>query len=126
MSLLFSIFLTEFSELLYKRIIFFRKLLLFHYLFFIQVFFAIRQELLRDLGDEVNVFTSSSSFQLLRTYFSDLDKVVQELAKQLWYICSRCLEAVRGVEQGPTQLVTALRIIEREERFSFQNCCFHF
>lgn len=53
---------------------------------------------------------------LLKTYFSDLDKVIQELAKQLWYICSRCLEAVRGTEQGPTQLVTALRIIEREER----------
>ncbi|OZC07540.1 exocyst complex component 3 family protein [Onchocerca flexuosa] len=53
---------------------------------------------------------------LLKTYFSDLDKVIQELAKQLWYICSRCLEAVRGAEQGPIQLVTALRIIEREER----------
>uniref|UniRef100_A0A0R3S2D1 Exocyst complex component Sec6 n=1 Tax=Elaeophora elaphi TaxID=1147741 RepID=A0A0R3S2D1_9BILA len=53
---------------------------------------------------------------LLKTYFLDLDKVIQELAKQLWYICSRCLEAVRGTEQGPMQLVTALRIIEREER----------
>lgn len=41
---------------------------------------------------------------------------MQELAKQLWYICSRCLEAVRGLDQGPVQLVTALRIIEREER----------
>uniref|UniRef100_A0A1I8EWE1 Uncharacterized protein n=1 Tax=Wuchereria bancrofti TaxID=6293 RepID=A0A1I8EWE1_WUCBA len=66
-----------------------------------------------DLMYEVHKLQQSN---LLKTYFSDLDKVIQELAKQLWYICSRCLEAVRGTEQGPTQLVTALRIIEREER----------
>ncbi|VDN02575.1 unnamed protein product [Thelazia callipaeda] len=55
-------------------------------------------------------------YELLKSYFSDLEKVVHELAKQLWYVCSRCLEAVCGTEQGPIQLVTALRIIEREER----------
>uniref|UniRef100_A0A9J2PAF8 Exocyst complex component Sec6 n=1 Tax=Ascaris lumbricoides TaxID=6252 RepID=A0A9J2PAF8_ASCLU len=53
---------------------------------------------------------------LLKTYFSEVEKLVQELAKQIWYICARCLEAVRGLDQGPMQLVTALRIIEREER----------
>ncbi|MCP9260184.1 Exocyst complex component 3 [Dirofilaria immitis] len=66
-----------------------------------------------DLMYEVHKLQQSN---LLNTYFSDLDKVIQELAKQLWYICSRCLEAVRSTEQGPVQLVTALRIIEREER----------
>lgn len=39
-----------------------------------------------------------------------------ELGKQLWYICSRALEAVRGEGAGPSQLVSALRIIEREQR----------
>ncbi|VDM41488.1 unnamed protein product [Toxocara canis] len=53
---------------------------------------------------------------LLKTYFSEVEKLVNELAKQIWYICARCLEAVRGLDQGPMQLVTALRIIEREER----------
>uniref|UniRef100_A0A0N5AZF8 Exocyst complex component Sec6 n=1 Tax=Syphacia muris TaxID=451379 RepID=A0A0N5AZF8_9BILA len=53
---------------------------------------------------------------LLKTYFSDVEKLVNELGKQIFYVCSRCLEAARGTDQGPTQLVTALRIIEREER----------
>ncbi|VDK45758.1 unnamed protein product [Anisakis simplex] len=53
---------------------------------------------------------------LLKTYFSEVEKLVHELEKQIFYICARCLEAVRGLDQGPQQLVTALRIIEREER----------
>ncbi|VDD94641.1 unnamed protein product [Enterobius vermicularis] len=53
---------------------------------------------------------------LLKTYFSDVDNLVNELGKQIFYVCSRSLEAARGIDQGPTQLVTALRIIEREER----------
>lgn len=40
-----------------------------------------------------------------------------ELGKQLWYIIGRTLEAVRGSDPGPQRLVTALRIIEREERY---------
>uniref|UniRef100_A0A915EHY8 Exocyst complex component 3 n=1 Tax=Ditylenchus dipsaci TaxID=166011 RepID=A0A915EHY8_9BILA len=54
---------------------------------------------------------------LLKNYFTDVEKLVQDLAKQIWYICSRALEAVCGNEStAPQQLVSALRIIEREER----------
>ena len=55
--------------------------------------------------------------QLLKSYFKDVELVAQELAKQMWYIMDRCLEAVRGADPGPQQVVTVLRIIEREERF---------
>uniref|UniRef100_A0A7E4UXX1 Exocyst complex component Sec6 n=1 Tax=Panagrellus redivivus TaxID=6233 RepID=A0A7E4UXX1_PANRE len=53
---------------------------------------------------------------LLKSYFSDVEKLAQNLAKQLWYICSRALETVQGIDNGPQQLVSALRIVEREER----------
>uniref|UniRef100_A0AC34RL41 Exocyst complex component 3 n=1 Tax=Panagrolaimus sp. JU765 TaxID=591449 RepID=A0AC34RL41_9BILA len=53
---------------------------------------------------------------LLKSYFADVERLAQDLAKQIWYICSRALEAVQGVDNGPQQLVSALRIIEREER----------
>ncbi|KAL3116152.1 hypothetical protein niasHT_002276 [Heterodera trifolii] len=53
---------------------------------------------------------------LLKTYFSDVDKLVEDLGKQIWYICSRALEAVQGNDSALQQLVSALRIIEREER----------
>ncbi|KAI1720371.1 exocyst complex component sec6 domain-containing protein [Ditylenchus destructor] len=53
---------------------------------------------------------------LLKNYFTDVEKLVQDLGKQIWYICSRALEAVCGNEAAPQQLVSALRIIEREER----------
>uniref|UniRef100_A0A915P623 PPIase cyclophilin-type domain-containing protein n=2 Tax=Meloidogyne TaxID=189290 RepID=A0A915P623_9BILA len=53
---------------------------------------------------------------LLKNYFTDLDKLVNDLAKQVWYICSRALEAVQGNDSALQQLVSALRIIEREER----------
>lgn len=66
-------------------------------------------------------FYAAFVFQLLKTYFSDVEKLANELAKQIFYVCSRCLEAARGVDQGPMQLVTALRIIEREERFIFKS-----
>lgn len=57
-------------------------------------------------------------FQLLKNYFSDVDKLVEDLAKQIWYICSRALEAVQGNNDNAIQqLVSAIRIIEREERF---------
>ncbi|VDP11894.1 unnamed protein product [Soboliphyme baturini] len=54
--------------------------------------------------------------KILADYFAEVAKLVEELGKQLWYIVSRTLEAVRGADPGPQQLVTALRIIEREER----------
>ncbi|KRZ42501.1 Exocyst complex component 3 [Trichinella pseudospiralis] len=43
-------------------------------------------------------------------------EIQDTLSKQLWYIIGRTLEAVRGTDPGPQQLVTSLRIIEREER----------
>lgn len=49
-----------------------------------------------------------------------MDKLAQDLGKQLWYILGRTLEAVRGSDPGPQQVVTALRIIEREERSVMQ------
>lgn len=45
-----------------------------------------------------------------------MEKLVQDLGKQIWYICSRALEAVCD-DNATKQLVSALRIIEREERF---------
>lgn len=54
--------------------------------------------------------------QIMKAYFSEIDKLSQELAKQLWLILDRVLDYVRGVDPGPQQLITALRIIEREER----------
>ncbi|TKR96038.1 hypothetical protein L596_010116 [Steinernema carpocapsae] len=58
---------------------------------------------------------------LLKNYFVEVEKLVADLGKQIWYILSRSLEAVRVQERqkgqdGQQQLVTALRIIEREER----------
>lgn len=44
-----------------------------------------------------------------------MEKLVQDLGKQIWYICSRALEAVSD-NSATKQLVSALRIIEREER----------
>jgi hypothetical protein len=52
----------------------------------------------------------------LKNYFAEVEKLAFELGKQLWYILGRTLEAVRGNDPGPQQVVTALRIIEREER----------
>ncbi|KRZ70504.1 Exocyst complex component 3 [Trichinella papuae] len=54
--------------------------------------------------------------KILADYFCELFKLADELSKQLWYIIGRTLEAVRGTDPGPQQLVTSLRIIEREER----------
>uniref|UniRef100_A0A914CXN7 Exocyst complex component 3 n=1 Tax=Acrobeloides nanus TaxID=290746 RepID=A0A914CXN7_9BILA len=53
---------------------------------------------------------------LLKNYFIEVEQLVLELGKQVWYICSRALEAVRDNDDGAQQLVSALRIIEREER----------
>ncbi|KAI6192027.1 Proable exocyst complex component Sec6 [Aphelenchoides bicaudatus] len=52
---------------------------------------------------------------LLRNYFGDVDRLVRDLGKQLWIICSRALQAVQD-DSGSKQLVSALRVIEREHR----------
>ncbi len=49
-----------------------------------------------------------------------MDKLAQELAKQLWYVLGRTLDTARGTDPGPQQLVSTLRIIEREERIDQQ------
>jgi exocyst complex component 3 len=52
---------------------------------------------------------------LLQNYFGEVDRLAKDLGKQLWIICSRALEAVHD-DTGSKQLVSALRIIEREHR----------
>ncbi|RXG59157.1 Exocyst complex component 3 [Armadillidium vulgare] len=51
--------------------------------------------------------------RLLKEYFADMQTLSEDLGKQLWIILQRTLNTVR---KEPTQIVTALRIIEREER----------
>jgi exocyst complex component 3 len=73
-----------------------------------------------DLMLEVHRLQTKSEYDknLLKSYFAGVEIVAAELAKQVFYIISRCLEAVRGADPGPQQVVTALRIIEREERLA--------
>ncbi|XP_048590659.1 exocyst complex component 3 [Nematostella vectensis] len=49
----------------------------------------------------------------LHDYFRDVAKLSETLGKQLWLVLQRFHSSVRS---DPAQLVTALRIIEREER----------
>jgi len=49
----------------------------------------------------------------LKHYFNEVDKLSDELAKQLFLVLQRSINTVR---KEPTALVTVLRIIEREER----------
>ncbi len=53
---------------------------------------------------------------MLKNYFVDVERLGDEIGKQVFYICARALEACRGADPGPQQLVSAIRIIEREER----------
>lgn len=58
--------------------------------------------------------TSSQDKSLLRNYFVDVEKLSEELGKQLWLIIRLTLNSVR---KEPSIIVTTLRIIEREERY---------
>ena len=49
----------------------------------------------------------------LEKYFKDVVQLSESLGKQIWVIIQRALSSVR---REPTLIVTALRIIEREER----------
>jgi exocyst complex component 3 len=50
---------------------------------------------------------------MLKAYFEDVEVLSQLLEKQLRLVLSRTLNTVR---KEPTVIVTALRIIEREEK----------
>ncbi|KAI6231988.1 Proable exocyst complex component Sec6 [Aphelenchoides besseyi] len=71
-----------------------------------------------DLMNEVHKMQSDRSeydLNLLKNYFSELDILVANLGKQLWFICEKALLAVNA-DESSKQLVSALRIIERENR----------
>ncbi|KAI1289385.1 Exocyst complex component 3 [Halotydeus destructor] len=57
--------------------------------------------------------TSSADKNMLKHYFSDVEKLSEELGKQLWLIVRLTLNSVR---KEPQIIVTALRIVEREEK----------
>ena len=59
---------------------------------------------------------------MLKAYFEDVEMLSKLLEKQLRLVLSRTLNTVR---KEPTVIVTALRIIEREEKadsFALQVC----
>ncbi|KAK6061856.1 hypothetical protein COOONC_00478 [Cooperia oncophora] len=57
-------------------------------------------------------------FKLLVTFFIKVDELVTDLSSNMWFIIGRALEMVKGSESGsgPQELVSCIRIIEREER----------
>lgn len=57
--------------------------------------------------------TSSTDKNMLKHYFSEVEKISDELGKQLWLIIRLALNSVR---KEPSIIVTALRIVEREEK----------
>ncbi|CAL2033433.1 unnamed protein product [Caenorhabditis brenneri] len=76
-----------------------------------------RDELLAEVHKMSGTNTEKEQ-SLLVNFFKGVDSVVEELSKNMWFILGRTLEMVKGNEQGggPQQVVTCLRIVEREER----------
>ncbi|CAO4365902.1 unnamed protein product [Caenorhabditis nigoni] len=76
-----------------------------------------RDELLAEVH-KMNETNTEKEQNLLVNFFKGVDTVVAELSKNMWFILGRTLEMVKGNEQGggPQQVVTCLRIVEREER----------
>lgn len=82
----------------------------------------------------VNYITYVTYVQLLIKFFSEVDQLVNSLGSNMWFIIGRSLEMVKGLKikvgfftssllgsesgSGPQELVTCLRIVEREERYS--------
>ena len=57
--------------------------------------------------------TSVADKNMLKHYYAEVEKLSEELGKQLWLIIRLTLNSVR---KEPSVIVTALRIIEREEK----------
>lgn len=70
-----------------------------------------RDDLLQELHRQPN--QSPTDKNTLNRYFEEVETLSKDLGKQLWVIIQRMLISVR---REPTLIVTALRIIEREER----------
>ena len=70
-----------------------------------------RDDLLYELHKLPNQATADTN--MLKAYFEDVHTLSQLLEKQLRLVLSRTLNTVR---KEPTVIVTALRIIEREEK----------
>ncbi|XP_060103776.1 exocyst complex component 3 [Heteronotia binoei] len=56
---------------------------------------------------------NTRDMNLIDNYFGDMQKLSEELAKQLWMVIQRALVTVR---RDPTLLVSVVRIIDREEK----------
>ncbi|KAG1665256.1 Exocyst complex component 3 [Nymphon striatum] len=70
-----------------------------------------RDDLLFELHKLPN--QSPTDRNMLKQYFADVEKLSDALGEQLWFVLKRCLDC--AIEE-PTALVTAMRIIEREEK----------
>lgn len=78
----------------------------------------IELEMIRDelLKENFRINSTDDNFSLasspIWSYFKDVNKLSEELAKHICLILQRCLAVVHS---KPSQIVSALRIIEREE-----------